>query len=106
MAGLKQTSFRQADLRPGQIVRHEKEANPDDVGAGQDVPVNMSGANLDEANLRHANMDQANLTNVSAVGASFGGRSEEHTSELQSLMRISSAVFCLTKKKKAQTRIS
>src|SRR3546814_10185755 len=27
-----------------------------------------------------------------------GGRSEEHTSELQSLMRISYAVFCLTKK--------
>src|SRR3546814_8988471 len=26
-------------------------------------------------------------------------RSEEHTSELQSLMRISSAVFCLKKKK-------
>src|SRR3546814_6505790 len=26
------------------------------------------------------------------------GRSEEHTSELQSLMRISSAVFCLEKK--------
>src|SRR3546814_9015776 len=26
------------------------------------------------------------------------GRSEEHTSELQSLMRISSAVFCLTQK--------
>src|SRR3546814_8131062 len=31
-----------------------------------------------------------------------GGRSEEHTSELQSLMRISYAVFCL-KKKKHQT---
>src|SRR3546814_9622121 len=28
-----------------------------------------------------------------------GGRSEEHTSELQSLMRISYAVFCLNKKK-------
>src|SRR3546814_7511220 len=27
------------------------------------------------------------------------GRSEEHTSELQSLMRLSYAVFCLTKKK-------
>src|SRR3546814_5025768 len=27
------------------------------------------------------------------------GRSEEHTSELQSLMRISYAVFCLTKKR-------
>src|SRR3546814_6299456 len=28
-----------------------------------------------------------------------GGRSEEHTSELQSLMRISYAVFCLKKTK-------
>src|SRR3546814_7158887 len=33
-----------------------------------------------------------------------GGRSEEHTSELQSLMRISYAVFCL-KKKTRQHRI-
>src|SRR3546814_4919376 len=31
-------------------------------------------------------------------------RSEEHTSELQSLMRISYAVFCLKKKKKIQTK--
>src|SRR3546814_10070674 len=30
----------------------------------------------------------------------FGMRSEEHTSELQSLMRTSYAVFCLKKKKK------
>src|SRR3546814_3045101 len=30
-------------------------------------------------------------------------RSEEHTSELQSLMRISYAVFCLNKKKKTHT---
>src|SRR3546814_4180486 len=33
-------------------------------------------------------------------------RSEEHTSELQSLMRISYAVFCLKKKKKKTTRIT
>src|SRR3546814_10668145 len=35
------------------------------------------------------------------VGVSFSSndRSEEHTSELQSLMRISYAVFCLKKKK-------
>src|SRR3546814_5589765 len=32
--------------------------------------------------------------------AGHAGRSEEHTSELQSLMRISYAVVCLTKKKK------
>src|SRR3546814_7727190 len=31
------------------------------------------------------------------------GRSEEHTSELQSLMRISYAVFCLKKKKQTKT---
>src|SRR3546814_7852453 len=33
------------------------------------------------------------------VGAQKGARSEEHTSELQSLMRISYAGFCLKKKK-------
>src|SRR3546814_5003149 len=32
-------------------------------------------------------------------------RSEEHTSELQSLMRISYAVFCLKKKKKKEKKI-
>src|SRR3546814_6380962 len=34
---------------------------------------------------------------------SFKQRSEEHTSELQSLMRISYAVFCLKKKKRTNT---
>src|SRR3546814_2062969 len=42
-------------------------------------------------------------------GASAGGadppRSEEHTSELQSLMRISYAVFCLKKKNNNQQSI-
>src|SRR3546814_4768062 len=33
-------------------------------------------------------------------------RSEEHTSELQSLMRISYAVFCLKKKKKQQIELT
>src|SRR3546814_10881034 len=33
------------------------------------------------------------------------GRSEEHTSELQSLMRISYAVFCLKKKNKKEAQI-
>src|SRR3546814_10335696 len=34
-----------------------------------------------------------------------GRRSEEHTSELQSLMRISYAVFCLKKKKKKNNKM-
>src|SRR3546814_15776015 len=37
------------------------------------------------------------------LGGAAGCRSEEHTSELQSLMRISYAVFCL-KKKKTKTK--
>src|SRR3546814_7677560 len=38
--------------------------------------------------------------------ALHGVRSEEHTSELQSLMRISYAVFCLKKKKKHSKYVS
>src|SRR3546814_1742397 len=37
-------------------------------------------------------------------GKAFTRRSEEHTSELQSLMRISYAVFCLKKKKATNNR--
>src|SRR3546814_9695637 len=39
-------------------------------------------------------------TNEHSGGTCAKRRSEEHTSELQSLMRISYAVFCLKKKKK------
>src|SRR3546814_2979955 len=46
------------------------------------------------------------LTKAGARGlrvmALLGGRSEEHTSELQSLMRISYAVFCLKKQKQTE----
>src|SRR3546814_10748866 len=43
---------------------------------------------------------------IVSIGAGiFGGiRSEEHTSELQSLMRISYAVFCLKKKKQKKSK--
>src|SRR3546814_5934707 len=45
---------------------------------------------------------------ASATDSSFraadANRSEEHTSELQSLMRISYAVFCLNKKKKTHPK--
>src|SRR3546814_10546553 len=48
--------------------------------------------------LKRANADRS----VSCVIIT-GARSEEHTSELQSLMRISYAVFCLNKKKNNNT---
>src|SRR3546814_1852628 len=41
-------------------------------------------------------LNQATVASVAKTDA--GDRSEEHTSELQSLMRISYAVFCLKKK--------
>src|SRR3546814_1093879 len=40
------------------------------------------------------------VTAFSAAALEQRNRSEEHTSELQSLMRISYAVFCLKKKRK------
>src|SRR3546814_9997005 len=53
------------------------------------------------------NSVQANASNVEVICLEAyrqvnerASRSEEHTSELQSLMRISYAVFCLKKKKK------
>src|SRR3546814_8194621 len=44
--------------------------------------------------------DQKRRPPMCAVSRPDGTRSEEHTSELQSLMRNSYAVFCLKKKKK------
>src|SRR3546814_6259688 len=44
------------------------------------------------------------VNRAQAATGEVKGRSEEHTSELQSLMRISYAVFCL-KKKKTKTKI-
>src|SRR3546814_8594556 len=48
----------------------------------------------------HARPGFADLFESRVAGVT---RSEEHTSELQSLMRISYAVFCLKKKKKNKT---
>src|SRR3546814_10390805 len=47
---------------------------------------------------RLKSLDRTAAKAGSGYGASQSLRSEEHTSELQSLMRISYAVFCLKKK--------
>src|SRR3546814_2331871 len=58
--------------------------------------------NVEEAKAATGN---AHSEAVFARARAEGARSEEHTSELQSLMRISYAVFCLNKKnKKCKTR--
>src|SRR3546814_3208956 len=43
------------------------------------------------------------MVECARISLDIFARSEEHTSELQSLMRISYAVFCLKKKKQNQT---
>src|SRR3546814_8343596 len=55
--------------------------------------------------LRESRQRYGCLALVVAAGCA-GIRSEEHTSELQSLIRISYAVFCLKKKKTNTTRFS
>src|SRR3546814_10316230 len=77
-----------------------------------DLP-SVTPANLDESMKLLAGMMREPRISDAAVDAERGvvlaelresngpqKRSEEHTSELQSLMRISYAVFCLKKKKK------
>src|SRR3546814_5621009 len=56
----------------------------------------------DQTTTPEPNMPQGPFTaaQIEAAIAVVTGRSEEHTSELQSLMSISYAVFCLKKKKK------
>src|SRR3546814_2180764 len=50
---------------------------------------------------RHGQEKGDRIVPVPPLGQRILHRSEEHTSELQSLMRISYAVFCLKKKKKS-----
>src|SRR3546814_7680950 len=52
---------------------------------------------------RHPGADRAGQEGVRRDGPDRHVRSEEHTSELQSLMRISYAVFCLKKKSTQHT---
>src|SRR3546814_10808959 len=57
-----------------------------------------------ETQARAARMRARELAGEREWATPPGTRSEEHTSELQSLMRISYAVFCLKKKKKSKIK--
>src|SRR3546814_8715787 len=76
--------------RVGRAVHHQRHVE-DVIGGGQ-----FGRGEVGEA-----------LDELAAAGITVGHRSEEHTSELQSLMSISYAVFCLKKnnnKNKPPTR--
>src|SRR3546814_9149082 len=64
-----------------------------------DVTVLAPSADLVVAHLRDAGREGGGLGVLVDLALEAVGRSEEHKSELQSLMRLSYAVFCLKKKK-------
>src|SRR3546814_6479529 len=88
---------RSSDLPSGAVV-HRASGDPIFLARGREMGprvsfhspgVTVSGLRVaDASRLQYFHLDRA-----------IGARSEEHTSELQSLMRISYAVFCLKKKK-------
>src|SRR3546814_10782697 len=67
-----------------------------------------AGAGINNLSLKNVFATPGTLTLPASVAGTLTlNRSEEHTSELQSLMRISYAVFCLKKKKKEKkTRVA
>src|SRR3546814_16757001 len=60
------------------------------VGSGGTAAASLTGG---------ADGDASGVAAGGGIGPARSSRSEEHTSELQSLMRNSYAVFCLKKKK-------
>src|SRR3546814_1222969 len=82
------------------------DADPEELGAVRFPQLALAALGVDVGDRRTgaalAGLAEAHdlLHGIERRVAEIDDRSEEHTSELQSLMRISYAVFCLTKKTK------
>src|SRR3546814_3911730 len=90
----------------GEIIGRRDHGPPVDIGAAKDE---VARGNVDQRALFVVGTPPGNLANLAKTAVvdhprkprpRVHLRSEEHTSELQSLMRISYAVFCLKKKNK------
>src|SRR3546814_7187127 len=84
--------------RPGQYLERKNHA-PDEIRIAD-----HQFGRANQAFGKEPMDDQAREQHDRETGLAAFDRSEEHTSELQSLMRISYAVFCLKKKKNKQTQ--
>src|SRR3546814_4932634 len=76
------------------------------AGAGAFVHVSAIGADPHSRSRYGRTKGEGEARVLAAFPGATIIRSEEHTSELQSLMRISYAVFCLQKKKRTHTPLS
>src|SRR3546814_7991735 len=103
VGGAPHARFRTAPVRRRARPRTWRRAR---YGAARHAPVRGSGRRLpDRTAVTEGSSDD--LSSRSSAGTGHfelrgNARSEEHTSELQSLMRISYAVFCLKKKQTLQ----
>src|SRR3546814_8413840 len=71
-----------------------------DMATVEKMPMLAEGHAKLTADLKRLKEERPQIVDAIKEARAHGDlRSEEHTSELQSLMRISSAVFCLKKKK-------
>src|SRR3546814_2405081 len=84
-----------SDVCSSDLVRDESDRK-DSVRVVIDVRRDVDPAIVLNKLRRHTQL----VTSFGMNAVCLDSRSEEHTSELQSLMRISYAVFCLKKKKK------
>src|SRR3546814_1092961 len=95
-----------SDLGAGDLLGSEQDRGvmifDDQCDAAEEVfaqPVDQCTRTLHpDDRLRRDQMDRGRPLGQAPDHARMANRSEEHTSELQSLMRISYAVFCLKKK--------
>src|SRR3546814_4497168 len=85
----------QADLRHHAARQHIALEHVGIAAKAGDTLLNARAAAVVEADHRRPNLHR--------IFHHLADRSEEHTSELQSLMRISYAVFCLKKKTQSNT---
>src|SRR3546814_1053325 len=88
--------FRSSRRRPSRAGADGFRCGPHDAYAGRQGP--CLAVRAEGAQRRDARRDRIVPRDHEGASCALHRRSEEHTSELQSLMRISYAVFCLKKK--------
>src|SRR3546814_5287824 len=97
------TLFRSPAMLLGAREAHARDAHGGGQSAAQ--PLVPQGGGVDGGIEPRRDVGDHPPRDPQRQGALLLGRSEEHTSELQSLMRISYAVFCLKKKKQNKQHI-
>src|SRR3546814_4710942 len=93
MGGMRLARFRVAHLLDIAVIGGD-EQQPAGL---PDRRLQPAEAGIDRLDRLDGGIDDARMADHVGVGVVDQDRSEEHTSELQSLMRISYAVFCLKK---------